>query len=629
MARTHRVRSPQRWIIEAVLVVSPLALSRAAREPVELPKAVTIALGAVLLIALWLFRMARSARLTLPTGWLPLAAVFFLASVAVSVMSADSIARGIVGPYSRWSGLALYLSFVVIAMGIIDAYRDARSLGRLQMAVMIAGGIVTGYALLQAVGADPIPWNRVYGDAVFSTHGNPNFASAYLAFVVPLAAAFALHPRASRVRRIGGALFIAGLLVAQAATQSFQGLMAAAAGTWLVGLVWLREREAGRGRTSSRIWIALGGVAVVLVVIGIFGTGPLGGFFDEALRIRRWYWEAARDMFASSPLLGVGFGEYGFYYRAFRPFAAWQAFGTFQVVDAAHNVPLGMFAEGGLFVGIAYLGVVGVVLVGLIVGLRRLQGWERLQLAGFGGAWLAYHAQSLVSIDVPQLGVVHWAMAGAIAASYPSIASAKELWSIRGVSRPALKVAAVGVAFAGLIMVTLPYRADGVVGRGARLATSNPAQAIELLSEGASMAPWEPDYWFELGQVQAGSLPAAARSFERSSVAHPRYWDGTVFAAGTFHLLGDFERAAQLWERTFDLDPVAPEVRVEAASTYLGLGDPGRAIELLEFALDLLPGQADWWLLLAEARDAVGDQEGAEAARSQAIAIDPTLGSSG
>lgn len=153
-------------------------------------------------------------------------------------------------------------------------------------------------------------------------------------------------------------------------------------------------------------------------VLGLASIGPLSILGEQrTLRLRRYYWEAGVAMFLDDPVAGVGPGRYGANYRAFRTEEAALNSGEFTVsADAAHSVPLDMFAQGGLLAGLAYLVVVGLIAGVIISGFRRLEGRDRLLLGAFAGAWAAYQVQSLVSIDVAPLAAAHWLLAGAIVA---------------------------------------------------------------------------------------------------------------------------------------------------------------------------------------------------------------------
>jgi O-antigen ligase len=117
-------------------------------------------------------------------------------------------------------------------------------------------------------------------------------------------------------------------------------------------------------------------------------------------------------MLGDRPLFGFGLASFEGWFYAYRPVAVAVADGFRRSTDAPHSVPLEMLASGGLLLGLAYLALVGVTGWALIRGLRHRAGVERVLLAGLGGAWLAYQVQSLVSIDVPPIAVLHYALAG-------------------------------------------------------------------------------------------------------------------------------------------------------------------------------------------------------------------------
>jgi predicted Zn-dependent protease len=105
----------------------------------------------------------------------------------------------------------------------------------------------------------------------------------------------------------------------------------------------------------------------------------------------------------------------------------------------------------------------------------------------------------------------------------------------------------------------------------------------------------------------------------------PYWWDAHVSAARLSRDLGESARAVGWYERAIEIDPIAPEIKVELAEIVLLQGDAHHSVELLAQALELRPGQADWWLLLAEALEADGQLDRADEARCTALSLNPTL----
>jgi tetratricopeptide (TPR) repeat protein len=75
---------------------------------------------------------------------------------------------------------------------------------------------------------------------------------------------------------------------------------------------------------------------------------------------------------------------------------------------------LQFFATGGLFLGIAYLVLNGYIFKQAIIGIKNLTGSNRLYLSAVFSAWIAFHAQSLISIDNIGISIWGWVLGGAI-----------------------------------------------------------------------------------------------------------------------------------------------------------------------------------------------------------------------
>ena len=87
----------------------------------------------------------------------------------------------------------------------------------------------------------------------------------------------------------------------------------------------------------------------------------------------------------------------------------------FQLTSSnAHNTFIQFFATGGIFLGITYLVLSLFVFYRAIIGIKNLQGSQKLYLVGIFSAWISFHAQSLVSIDNIGISIWGWVLAGSI-----------------------------------------------------------------------------------------------------------------------------------------------------------------------------------------------------------------------
>ncbi len=361
------------------------------------------------------------------------------------------------------------------------------------------------------------------------------------------------------------------------------------------------------------------------MLLGLLGTGPARPFFTGvSWDARTWYWGGALDMFTSAPLWGVGLSNYGINWWAHRPL---EAIATGGYADAAHSVPLQMLAEGGLLLALAYLLFVGLVAVRLVQGLRRLQGEQRLLLAGTGGAWLAYQTQAAVSIDQVPLLVVHFALAAAVL----SAAGAAPLRTVRLPDLPraaavAGQVAVAAVVAAGAWQAWAPERAS----RAALTAQTLPGgEGVPLLEHALDLQPQVIQYWQRLGETWNNvGLPADALDTYREALRHDDTDIAALVRTGSLaEAQDDLPLARRAFRRAASLSPFDSGVTSGVVGFEVRHGEAATAARRAERFLVDLPGDPAVLSGLGDARAALGDRAGARQAYERALAASPGLAS--
>ena len=622
-----------RWLCEISAIVVALALWTGVADTVQLPKVTIVAVLAVAIAGIHLLAVMRRWEFHLPPKGFSIAVGAFTAALVLAALFSESPARAIVGTYTRWSGVALYLGVAVFALSV-SAYYTRKNAYRMIAALAMAAVAVAVYALLQRLDTDPIDWTLVYGDLVFSSLGNPNFASAFMGLGVPVWAWLSLDRRWPAWGRVLAGGMVLLCLGAQQWTGSQQGFVASAVGLWFLAFVWLQAspktlRRWGRG--------VLGGglvAASAAAVAGYGGRGPLVGFDWTTVHVRLRYWDTALGMARDHPLLGVGPGAYPDFYREFRSLDDWAVWGIRTAIDATHSVPFEMLATGGVVLAAAYIAFFSFVFVVLVRAVRRLEpgSSDSLLIGAVGGAWLGYVAVSAVSIDVPALALTGWLLTGLVVAICSADGAERIVKSRRffGTYRKVLRAAMTGVLMLTLVgawTMVRQYRADGRLLKATQLAASDPGRAFGLLEEAAELAPWEPRYVFEQANLldATSQQEAALDAYESAATINKQWWDAHIASARLSAFLGHLERSALWYEEVLRIDPVAPDMKFEAGRVAFLRGDTARAVELLEAALTDKADIADWWLLLAEARLAAGDEAGGQSAYEKALEINPAL----
>jgi hypothetical protein len=121
-------------------------------------------------------------------------------------------------------------------------------------------------------------------------------------------------------------------------------------------------------------------------------------------------------MFNSDKFTGIGIDRYGDNYRIFRDAEAAFRLGPSSVAYYAHNTFLQFLATGGIFLLLAYVFVITMVLLAATKGIKKFTGKDRSIFTALFSMWVAYQAQTLVSIDQVSIATLGWVLSGAIIA---------------------------------------------------------------------------------------------------------------------------------------------------------------------------------------------------------------------
>jgi putative inorganic carbon (hco3(-)) transporter len=603
--------------LSALLFVPPLG------EPFNAPKLALVLLAA----GLAALAGARTRVRLGPDGRrFGVAVLAFLAVAAVATAAHPFPLRAVMGLAGRSSGFALALACGLLAW---SAARVCSASSSLVLAGTLAGAAVLtmAYGVVQLAGVDPFAWRVLTrGPQLFSTFGNNNFFAGWLgaASALLLAAALARLPLGLRVAAGAAWLLAVGLVVATTSAQGIGAALVAAGVVSGVRLGQARTRPSGRAVAAGALALAVG-VAVVGAV-GLFDG--LTASLARSLHTRVWQWQAAVGMAAERPLTGVGYDAFVDWVHLHRP--VWWALerGIHPTTDAAHSVPLQLLAGGGLPLLAAYAGVVATTGMALVRGLRRLRGDEQLLLAALGGVWAGYQVQSLVSIDVPPLAVLHWVLAGAIVGT--AVRGTDEAVTLprAGPRRPAALLTAAVVCSGAVAVAGVVVWAGMTQGRAARLDADHQVAAAGAAYERAvRIARWDPDAALALGRHRSerGDHEGALDAYRLAVARQPRGITQQVELARLASRRGRDDLAATAYAAAVAIDPHAPVLRAEVAGHAASTGRPQEALDHLRAAVAVEPEMAAWWELLADVLAQVGESEAAQQAQARARDADPEL----
>ena len=390
--------------ILATLAITPWATV----DPINVPKLAVIALGGF--IALGALLINAKALFTLKHRIVQiLIGLFVLDLILVLFFAGTNPYQEFFGTYGRSTGFVAYIALASLMLGAV-VVASAKYVSTFTRFLLIAGGLSIGYGLLQAIGADPIKWVNQYSP-VIGFLGNPNFQSSFVGFSGVLAFGFICAQGLKNSWRIGYVAYLLLAIFVIIKTDSQQGLLVFAGGIAIVGMIWLSR---SRFKVATIPALIVSGIGAVFVALGSLNSGPLASLLYKAsVTYRGDYWRAGWKMTVEQPFLGVGLDSYGDWYRRARTLEATLRRGPEVTSNAAHNVLLDFSSNGGFPLVIIYLALMVLVVISAIKLLKRSSGFDPA-VAGLIAVWIAYQAQSIISLNQLGLAVWGWIISGLI-----------------------------------------------------------------------------------------------------------------------------------------------------------------------------------------------------------------------
>ena len=487
------------YVIFTAMAVSVFVSPWNSIDPVNLPK--LVALGILSTIALGLalsdLRFAKSKKSRI----LLVVLILFVAQLLLAlIFSPDDFSFHLYGTPNRNTGFLayLFLGFVLFASA---ASASTEVLKKFAYSLMGVGTFLGLYGLGQWQGIDFFDYVNAYGSDVFGTFGNPNFQSAFMGITAAVSLTWAIFSQLKLAQR-AGLLALCLIAISNVYLSSEQGYLNFLAGFLAAVLVYLFTKK-----KIILAWagLALSGLGGLLVMAGILNSGPLADLlYKSSLQARGFYWRAAINMMIERPFFGVGLDGFGNWYRRSRTQTAVESNASV-VSDTAHNIPLDIGAGGGIPLLVLYLAILGLALNAIVKVIKRSQDFDPV-FASIVAAWVAYQAQSLISINQLGLGVWGWSLTGLLIGyelntrdkTYdlqvkPSGKASKKKEQIPA----SVLLIAVGAAAIGFVVSLPPYFAANKYYKALQSGDGN------LLYESAYLKPYDRTRFLYTAQIMA------------------------------------------------------------------------------------------------------------------------------
>jgi O-antigen ligase len=334
---------------------------------------------------------------------------FIVDLTIVLVVSGTNFYQEFFGTFGRATG---YVAYVALASLLMVAAVTASSfaLRRFMWSLLAAGLISIVYGIVQALKLDPINWVNQY-TPVIGFLGNPNFQSSFVGFSGVMVFAMLISKDVKPLIRGGYFVYLLAAAYVIKETASQQGFLVLVGGIGVVIFVWISK---SKFKVLTIPSLVAGFIGVALVTLGSLNSGPLASvLYKASVTYRGDYWRAGWKMSMEHPLFGVGLDSYGDWYRRARTVEATLRRGPDVVSNAAHNVLLDLSSNGGFPLLIIYLFMMVLVVAAAIKVVKRTAGFDPV-FAGLVAVWIAYQAQSIISLNQLGLAVWGWIISGLI-----------------------------------------------------------------------------------------------------------------------------------------------------------------------------------------------------------------------
>jgi O-antigen ligase len=275
--------------------------------------------------------------------------------------------------------------------------------------IFLTGFLVGAYSLIQITGNDWNTWSDT--NSIISTLGNSNFSGAVMAILSIILFGQLFLKSFGKIYKTSLFVTLIILVYSIYETKALQALLILAIGIGLqiLFLIYKKNNYAGI------LFFFAGTMGAFLAILGMLQKGPFQSFlYKDSVSVRGYYWRAGFEMFKDHLWFGVGIDNYGYFFKEYREVGYPLNYGFNITSSNAHNVFIQYFATGGLIIGVMYLLLQLLIAYKAVQILKNNNGEKRFIALMIVSAWLAFQAQSIISIDNIGISIWGWILGGVI-----------------------------------------------------------------------------------------------------------------------------------------------------------------------------------------------------------------------
>lgn len=437
-----------------------------------------------------------------------------------------------------------YLSVFTMIISTFDFEEVKKTLIFILMLGLIAGT----YSVIQHLGMDPVAWSQydLVKNRSISTLGNPDFLSAFLVMIIPLAFCYAFRENA-RDKGITALLTWGFLCVVNIWTYSRAGLAAMLVGTAAAAffLGWSRLKKHWKKTLAVAIILLFAFSLIIIAEASGLTRFSLAERITSAMSAkdinvltRVYLWKAGLYSIRENLLVGTGPSTFSIAYLPFRYLEPVDIRRRIAMPESSHNLLIDIGVFSGIFAVIAFIGM---LLAVYIKGFKSLYGKKtedqtpekgteliketekandsdndnRIYLAAFLAGLTAFLTHHLASFPTYPDELLFWVFLGfcAVLTATPKPLPTEPqekflpLWKIGIVG--ALCVLSVTLIYrSSQIAVAEFYFSKGDAYRTAMFETANPEalsfyfqKALDNYDQAIKINSFKPEYWLNRGRL--------------------------------------------------------------------------------------------------------------------------------
>jgi O-antigen ligase len=375
----------------------------------NIPKLLTLSIAAFALIFM-LTREDTSGLLMKSKVYAATLVFLFLDLCFVLTSNNTNLTEQFFGTFGRNTGFLTIVAFLIFAL-VGTVLAQDNFLVKTTSTLLILGLIDAIYGLIQTVGLDPFGWTNPYSP-VFGFFGNPNFHSSFQAMCATCSVSLLLNSRSNLKRKtyLSISLVLSILNIWQ--SKSVQGYLVLGFSIMFLVSILVGKSNLNRLiRFPLYIFESILGFAIILDIFQKVPWKPV--LYKSSVSSRGDFWHSGFQMMIHKPINGFGLDSYGDWYHLYRTAESVKERGANVASNSAHNVFLDYGSNGGLPMLLAYLLIISLSILAMIKVFKRETKLNANFLA-LSGVWVAFQAQSIISINQIGLSIWGWLLTGII-----------------------------------------------------------------------------------------------------------------------------------------------------------------------------------------------------------------------